>query len=111
MAAKKGGKKSKKGGKKAAQVETEAVAAAPAAPAAAVKAPVAAAPASAPAPASTNGGSLVVTSKLREALRGHEVRMSGDLPEALNAEILAMLERAVERARENRRGTVRPSDL
>jgi hypothetical protein len=54
---------------------------------------------------------VVVASKLREAIRSQDIRMSGDLPDALNAEIHALIDRAVARAKGNGRGTVRPTDL
>lgn len=55
--------------------------------------------------------SVVVTSKLKEAVKGHDLRMSGDVPEAVDKKIREMLEAAAERARENGRGTLRPYDL
>lgn len=55
--------------------------------------------------------SVVVTSKLKEAVKGHDLRMSGDVPEALDKKIREMLKVAAERARENGRGTLRPYDL
>lgn len=55
--------------------------------------------------------SVVVTSKLKEAVKGHDLRMSGDVPEALDKKIREMLKDAAERARENGRGTLRPYDL
>lgn len=55
--------------------------------------------------------SVVVTSKLKEAVKGHDLRMSGDVPEAVDKKIREMLKDAAERARENGRGTLRPYDL
>jgi hypothetical protein len=55
--------------------------------------------------------SVVVTSKLKEAVKGHDLRMSGDVPEAVDKKIRDMLKDAAERARENGRGTLRPYDL
>ncbi|MFA9445221.1 hypothetical protein [Egicoccus sp. AB-alg6-2] len=60
---------------------------------------------------STGGENLIVTSKLREAVRSQDVRMSSDLVEALNAHVHEVLTRAVARAKGNGRGTVRPNDL
>ena len=54
---------------------------------------------------------VVVGSKVKEAVKSHGVRCSGDLVEALNGKVLAMLSDAVARCEANRRGTVRPQDL
>lgn len=56
-------------------------------------------------------GNVVVASKVKDAVRGQDVRMSSDFPEALNAEVQAVIDRAVKRAKDNNRGTVRPTDL
>ncbi|MCC5949164.1 MAG: hypothetical protein JJT89_11980 [Nitriliruptoraceae bacterium] len=58
-----------------------------------------------------SSGNLVVTTKVRDAVRDSGVRMSGDFPEALNAEVAALIDKAVVRAKDNNRSTVRPSDL
>jgi hypothetical protein len=55
--------------------------------------------------------SLVVQSKVRETVKGLELRMDSNLPDALNAKINAMLRDAAKRAKENGRGTLRPHDL
>jgi hypothetical protein len=55
--------------------------------------------------------SLVVQSKVKEAVKGLELRMDSSLPDALNAKITAMLQEAAARAKENGRGTLRPYDL
>ena len=55
--------------------------------------------------------SLVVQSKVKEAVKGLELRMDSNLPEALNEKIAAMLADAGQRAKENGRGTLRPYDL
>jgi hypothetical protein len=55
--------------------------------------------------------SLVVQSKVKEAVKGLELRMDSSLPDALNAKIDAMLKEAAARAKENGRGTLRPYDL
>ena len=54
---------------------------------------------------------VVVGSKVKEAVKSHGVRCSGDLVEALNGKVLAMLSDAVARCEANKRGTVRPQDL
>jgi hypothetical protein len=55
--------------------------------------------------------SVVVTSKVKEAVKGLDLRMSGDVPDALNEKVQAMLSEAAKRAKENGRGTLRPYDL
>jgi hypothetical protein len=60
---------------------------------------------------SNGGGNLVVGSKVKEAIRSSGVRMAGDLLDALNSSVNQMLSSAVDRAKANGRGTVRPQDL
>jgi hypothetical protein len=55
--------------------------------------------------------SLVVGSKVKEAVRSAGVRMAGDLLDALNASVNSTLKAAVARCKANNRGTVRPQDL
>ena len=55
--------------------------------------------------------SLVVQSKVKEAVKGLELRMDSGLPDALNEKIAAVLNEAATRAKENGRGTLRPYDL
>lgn len=55
--------------------------------------------------------SIIVNSKLKEAVKGHDLRMDGSLGEALNAKVAAMLKEAADRAKANNRGTLRPHDL
>jgi hypothetical protein len=59
----------------------------------------------------TMADSLIVQSKIKEAVKGLELRMDSSLPDALNEKISAMLEDAAKRAKENGRGTLRPYDL
>jgi hypothetical protein len=59
----------------------------------------------------TMADSLIVQSKVKEAVKGLELRMDSSLPDALNEKISAMLEDAANRAKENGRGTLRPYDL
>lgn len=54
---------------------------------------------------------LLVQSKVKEAVKGLELRMDSSLPEALNAKVVELLEAAAARAKENGRGTLRPYDL
>jgi histone H3/H4 len=53
---------------------------------------------------------LVVASKVRSYLKGKGVKMSGELPGALNRKVTAVLDDAANRARANRRSTVKPQD-
>jgi hypothetical protein len=55
--------------------------------------------------------SLIVQSKVKEAVKGLDLRMDSSLPDALNEKLGAMLEEAANRAKENGRGTLRPYDL
>lgn len=55
--------------------------------------------------------SLVVQSKLKETVKRHDLRMDGNLPDAVNDKVAAMLREAAKRARENGRSTLRPHDL
>lgn len=54
---------------------------------------------------------LVVGSKVKNYLRDQNVKTSGDLVEAVSNHVYEMLDRAVTRAKENKRSTVRPYDL
>jgi hypothetical protein len=54
---------------------------------------------------------LVVASKVKEAVKAQDVRMSSEFVDALNGEVDALVSRAVTRAKDNKRGTVRPQDL
>ena len=53
---------------------------------------------------------LVVASKVRSFLKEQGVKMSGDLPEALDKIVQEHLIRAAARAKGNRRSTVKPQD-
>lgn len=55
--------------------------------------------------------SLVVQSKVKEAVKGQGLRMDSTLPDALNQKIAAMIKDAADRAKQNGRGTLRPYDL
>lgn len=54
---------------------------------------------------------LVVASKVRAHLKEKGVKMSGDLPDALNKKVMAMLDDAAARCRSNKRSTVKPQDV
>lgn len=55
--------------------------------------------------------SLVVQSKVKEAVKAQGLRMDSSFPDALNAKINKLVEAAAKRAKENGRGTLRPYDL
>ncbi len=54
---------------------------------------------------------LVVQSKVKEAVKALELRMDGNLADALDAKVKELLKDAATRAKENGRGTLRPYDL
>ncbi len=54
---------------------------------------------------------LVVGSKVKEVIRGRNFRSDGDLIQAVSDKVHEILEAAIARAEENKRGTVRPYDL
>jgi hypothetical protein len=54
---------------------------------------------------------LVVVSKIKEFIKSKDCMTAGDLPDALSGQVYSMLERACERAKANKRSTVRPEDL
>ena len=53
--------------------------------------------------------SLVVRSKVKEAIKS--CNMAGDLAETLDRVLLYVIQRACERAKENKRSTIQPRDL
>jgi predicted ATP-dependent protease len=55
--------------------------------------------------------SVVVQSKLKDAVKNLELRMDGNLPDALNQKVHELLQEAAKRAKENGRSTLRPHDL
>ena len=55
--------------------------------------------------------SVVVQSKVKEAVKGLELRMDGNLADALNERVHQILRDAAKRAKENGRSTLRPYDL
>tara|TARA_Y100000310_G_C20644664_1_gene795888 strand:- start:1822 stop:1992 length:171 start_codon:yes stop_codon:yes gene_type:complete len=52
---------------------------------------------------------LVVRSKIKEVAEG--VNVSGDFAEALSGKVEQLVKDAVERAKANKRGTIKPRDL
>lgn len=61
--------------------------------------------------ATASTANVVVSSKVKESVRDGGIRMSSDFPEALNGEVQELITKAIARAKENGRGTVRPGDL
>ncbi len=63
--------------------------------------------------ASSGGGDvqLVVASRIKEAARSADIRVAGDFADAFNAEVNEVLQRAINRAKNNNRSTLRPGDL
>lgn len=57
------------------------------------------------------GDMLIVSSKVREYLKSKNVKMSGELPEALNKKVIALLDGAADRTRANKRSTVKSQDV
>lgn len=55
------------------------------------------------------GELLVVRSKIKEVAKG--VNVSGDFAEALSDKVEDLIKEAVERAKANKRGTIKPRDL
>ncbi|HIG96832.1 MAG TPA: hypothetical protein HA230_00590 [Candidatus Aenigmarchaeota archaeon] len=54
---------------------------------------------------------LVVKSKVREYAKKKKVNLGGDAAEALSREVMRLVDRAVERAKANRRSTVKGRDI
>jgi histone H3/H4 len=59
----------------------------------------------------TAAAGLVVGSKLKALVNAKGLKCSGDLLDALNHAVAALLEQACRRAKANQRATVRPEDL
>jgi len=54
---------------------------------------------------------VVVGSKVKDVVRSAGLRSDGDLVQAVSDSVHDMLEAAINRAQQNKRGTVRPYDL
>jgi histone H3/H4 len=54
---------------------------------------------------------LVVTSKVKEMIKGKDMNTAGDAVEGLNAVVVKKVDKAIERAKANGRKTVRPEDF
>jgi histone H3/H4 len=57
------------------------------------------------------GDSLVVGSKVKDAIKAEGCNTAGDLTDALSAEVAAIVKKAAARAKANGRKTVRAADL
>lgn len=57
------------------------------------------------------GDALVVKSKVREAAKKKRMNLGGDAVEALNREVMRLVDRAAERAKANRRTTIKGRDV
>lgn len=55
--------------------------------------------------------SLVVQSKVKEAVKAQGLRMDSNFPDAVHAKVASLVAQAANRARQNGRGTIRPYDL
>lgn len=54
---------------------------------------------------------LVVVSKVKDVVKAAGCNVGGDFPEALSTHVEELIKKAVKRAEDNGRKTVRPSDL
>lgn len=54
---------------------------------------------------------LVVSSKVKDTIKGHDLNTAGDAAEGLNAVVVKLVEKACERSKANGRKTVRPEDF
>jgi DNA-binding protein HU-beta len=61
--------------------------------------------------ASVQREAVVIASKLKEAVKKHDVRMASDFVHAVSEQVHDIVEKAAKRAKANRRSTVRPDDL
>jgi hypothetical protein len=57
------------------------------------------------------GGMLIVQSKVRDLIREKEMRTSDEFITALSEHVKSQVEKAIHRAKENGRSTLRPADL
>ena len=58
-----------------------------------------------------SGGLLIVQSKVRDLIREKEMRTSDEFITALSEHVKQAVEKAIARAKENGRSTLRPADL
>ena len=74
-------------------------------------APEAPAPTETPAPAEEPKVMVLVTSRLKEVVKGKGLRSAGTFIDALNEKVVAMIEQAADHAKAEGRATVKPVDL
>lgn len=65
----------------------------------------------APAPAEAPKVMVLVTSRLKEVVKGKGLRSASTFVEALNDKVIAMIEQAADHAKAEGRATVKPVDL
>jgi histone H3/H4 len=61
--------------------------------------------------ANSSRDGLVVSSKVKTLIREHGLKCSGELVDAISGSVVIILTKACERARANKRATVRPEDI
>jgi len=54
---------------------------------------------------------VILVSRIKEVSHAANVRVSGDFLDAVNAAVVALVKKAVDRAKANGRHTVRPQDI
>ncbi len=54
---------------------------------------------------------LVVRSKVRELAKKKKINMGADAADALSKEVVRLVERAAQRAKDNRRSTIKGRDI
>lgn len=54
---------------------------------------------------------VVLASRIKEVARAANVRVAGDFVDAANAAVVALLKKAIDRAKGNSRQTIRPQDI
>jgi histone H3/H4 len=59
----------------------------------------------------TEAGSLVVASRVKQIVSSKGLQTSSDAIDALNRRIVSIIEEAVQRAKDNKRATVKPQDI
>ena len=57
------------------------------------------------------GEILVVRSKVRDLVKKRKMNLGGDAADALSREVVRLVDRAAERAKQNRRTTIKGRDI
>ena len=55
--------------------------------------------------------SLVVASKVKDVIKAHDLQTAGEAIDALNKRVIAMIDDAIARAKQNNRKTVKAQDF